>query len=625
MKLRIARIVPLIRMPRSLGFFDYLIPEGMDADIGELVTIPFRGRKLPGIVVEKPETSDVPEGRLKEIHEVIDVPPLGKAVVHTILQIAAHSLTSPATTAHAFVPTIPKRQQPPLEAPPGDVLLPEPPEDLPPLWKAAFEPGNSLLAYDDDKDRDAFLAAALHHAHTLKRPLLFIAPRTEIAKRFVKPFGDHGAFVTGQGAMTARWKAWLSSSNTSVVAGTALALFTPHTKPSVIIVDEEDASEHVRSDAAPRFDVRKAAEEIGKAWDCPVIFLSRTPSLLSWSRLGVSMRRIPALSALRTRTVTCDFGDEFRSKRFRPITEAFLVGLDAAMKEKKRAVIIMNRKGDSARLVCRDCRLTVSCKVCSLPLSVHGTTLSCPQCHHTEQTPDLCPGCHGSRLAGSGAGITRVVEFLKERYPDARVDTFTKESHAVGTLKADIILGTEYLMTHARERLVDDKAIGFVGTLSADTFLVRLSDAMTAEREFRRLRSLTLLAASHDLPAYLQTSEPELPLYAMLAMKPENWYRQELEDRKSADFHPFSSIGRIIATDANHDKLKKEAEALAAKLKHENTFTIFEVRIIRSGRRSKAWIGITFHEADASSVRACMRQALPETWGYDPAPYEPIT
>lgn len=620
---RYVRITPFVRMPRSLGFFDYALPDGMEAEPGEIVLAPFRGRKMPGLVVAVSDRTEVPKNRIKEIHDVLDAPPLSEATVSTILEIAETSLTSPATTTHALLPTVPKRKVPHEGTSPE--WAPEEPPEIPPLWHDALEtPGIALLAHDLPEDRERLIRAALAHAHASGRPLLFIAPRIDVAKAFVTPFGDAAALITGEGAMTARWKAWMSAADRPIVAGTALALFAPIPKPSVILVDEEDATEHLRTDASPRFDVRRAAETMANAWNIPLVFLSRAPSVALWSRLGQGVRLLPKTAPKRVRTVICDFGDEFRSKRFRPVTEPFLLALDRAYADGKRAAVVVNRKGDAARLACRDCRSIARCGNCSATLAVHGATLVCPRCRAEEAVPDLCPSCHGARLAGSGAGIETVASFLAERYPDAKIRTFTKETHPEDALTADIVLGTEYLMTHAHMGLLNDDRLGFVGTLSADTFLVRLTDPLTPEHEYRRLRRLGLLAAAHDLPLHLQTSEPELPLYAMLATDPKTWYRLELEDRKTAGIHPFEGFSRLVATGTDHDKLKGEAERLASELKPLTTHIIHEVRIVRSGRMSKAWIGLTFPFGSEADVRAALKGRIPEQWGYDPAPHHPI-
>ncbi|WP_301098994.1 primosomal protein N', partial [Otariodibacter sp.] len=64
--IRIALPVPLFR------YFDYLLPEMMEVVVGARVAVPFGRQRKIGIVVEFPESSDLPLEKLKPIDEVLD-------------------------------------------------------------------------------------------------------------------------------------------------------------------------------------------------------------------------------------------------------------------------------------------------------------------------------------------------------------------------------------------------------------------------------------------------------------------------------------------------------------------------------------------------------------------------
>ena len=71
---RVALDVPLHR------FFDYIVPETealSDSDLGRLVRVPFGQKSRIGIIVELPQSSDLPVARLKSIEAVLrDIPAL---------------------------------------------------------------------------------------------------------------------------------------------------------------------------------------------------------------------------------------------------------------------------------------------------------------------------------------------------------------------------------------------------------------------------------------------------------------------------------------------------------------------------------------------------------------------
>ena len=67
--LRVALDVPLTRL------FDYALPEGTSAEVGDRVVVPFGNRQRVGVVLERAAHSDVPAARLKPIVGVRDDAP----------------------------------------------------------------------------------------------------------------------------------------------------------------------------------------------------------------------------------------------------------------------------------------------------------------------------------------------------------------------------------------------------------------------------------------------------------------------------------------------------------------------------------------------------------------------
>ena len=59
--MQIARVIPLLRLPRGLHFFDYAIPETLSGVlVGAVVRIPFRAQKIYGVVISIEKKSASP-------------------------------------------------------------------------------------------------------------------------------------------------------------------------------------------------------------------------------------------------------------------------------------------------------------------------------------------------------------------------------------------------------------------------------------------------------------------------------------------------------------------------------------------------------------------------------------
>ncbi len=66
-----------VALPSPLRrLFDYLLPDTLEAPVGTRVEVPFASRRLIGVVVAHPETSDQPQDKLKAVMRVLDEAPL---------------------------------------------------------------------------------------------------------------------------------------------------------------------------------------------------------------------------------------------------------------------------------------------------------------------------------------------------------------------------------------------------------------------------------------------------------------------------------------------------------------------------------------------------------------------
>ncbi|SNV26470.1 primosomal protein N' [Actinobacillus suis] len=86
---RVALPVPLHR------YFDYLLPPFLSAVKGVRVEVPFGNQTKIGVVVDFPETSDVPEEKLKPIKTVLDLEPIFDDEIWTLLSWAARYYHAP--------------------------------------------------------------------------------------------------------------------------------------------------------------------------------------------------------------------------------------------------------------------------------------------------------------------------------------------------------------------------------------------------------------------------------------------------------------------------------------------------------------------------------------------------
>lgn len=87
--IRVALAVPLMRC------FDYLLPDGMAAEVGVRVFVPFGTQTRVGVVVDFPEQGDLPTEKLKPIIDVLDERAVFGAPLWKLLHWAANYYQAP--------------------------------------------------------------------------------------------------------------------------------------------------------------------------------------------------------------------------------------------------------------------------------------------------------------------------------------------------------------------------------------------------------------------------------------------------------------------------------------------------------------------------------------------------
>ena len=95
-------------MNSALGPLDYRVPHGMAVEPGSLVVAPLGPRQLLGVVWEPermPSDAEVGDNRLRNLIDVLPVPPLSDAMRRLIEWTADYYLASPVSVARMALPS----------------------------------------------------------------------------------------------------------------------------------------------------------------------------------------------------------------------------------------------------------------------------------------------------------------------------------------------------------------------------------------------------------------------------------------------------------------------------------------------------------------------------------------
>ena len=388
--------------------------------------------------------------------------------------------------------------------------------------------------------------------------------------RFKRRFGNlvavlHSGLSTGE-----KYDEWrkIQRGEVKVVVGARSAVFAPFKNIGLIIIDEEHEGSY-KQEEMPRYHARDVALKRASYHHCPVILGSATPSLETFARAKrdvytlltlksrVNQRALPEVSIV-------DMREEMRGGNRSMFSELLFEKLKERVEKGEQSVLMLNRRGHSSFVMCRNCGLVVTCPNCDVSMTFHRvqSQMKCHYCGLEEGVPNVCPDCGSDHIRYFGTGTQKVEEELGKLMPHARVirmdvDTTSRKGAHEALLKrfedgqADILLGTQMIA-----KGLDFPKVTLVGVLSADTML-HLPDFRSSERTFQLLTQVSGRAGRHELPGevVIQTYTPEHYSIQLASEQDyEGFFMREMFLRKQNDYPPYYYIA--LLTVSHEDVLK---------------------------------------------------------------------
>ena len=408
----------------------------------------------------------------------------------------------------------------------------------------------------------------IQHALAQGKSALMLVPEIsltpQIVRQFKARFGDQVALLHSALSDGERYDEWrrIEKGDAQVVVGARSAIFAPIKNLGVIIMDEEHETSYKQEDM-PRYHARDVAQWRGQYHHCPVVLGSATPSLESraraqkgvyqWLRLT---KRINGKDLPHVQLV-----DMRQAGRYAPttdISQELATEIQKKLALNEQVVLMLNRRGYSSFLMCRECGEVLKCPNCDISLTYHKDTnsLKCHYCGHEEPVPQVCPNCHSKAVRYFGTGTQRVEKELTELFPTARIlrmdvdTTRRKGAHErildeFGKHHADILLGTQMIA-----KGLDFPNVTLVGVLNADTSL-GLPDFRASERTFQLLTQVSGRAgrAEKEGNVLIQTYNPDhYAIQYAQRQDYEHFFGKEMQVRHQGGYPPYYYTIQITAS-----------------------------------------------------------------------------
>ncbi len=448
-------------------------------------------------------------------------------------------------------------------------------------------------------------------------PEISLTPQT--VTRFRGRFGDQVAVLHSALSEGERYDEWrqLRAGNKRIAVGARSALFAPLPDLGAIVVDEEHDGSYKQSDA-PRYHARDLAVVRSAMAGAVCVLGSATPSLESWSNAGrgkfalttlterVGGGRLPAvrvvdLRELRRRVepegrgrtpATSERGDARASDKS-ILSDSLVDAVRERLRRSEQVILLLNRRGYSSFVQCRECGDVRRCVQCSVSLTFHRLSgrLLCHHCRYEEPTPERCARCGSYDLSFKGLGTEQVERVVAETFPAARlarmdVDTTSgrwAHHEILGRVErgeVDVLMGTQMIA-----KGLDFPRVTLVGVVNADVG-IHLPDFRASERTFQLLSQVAGRAGRSVLAGevIVQTSLPDhYAIQAALTHDYAGFAERELEERRRPAYPPWVRLTNVLVSSPDRDVAATTAQRCAEWLASRLTVGGATPRARRSG------------------------------------------
>src|SRR5258708_1374110 len=203
------------------------------------------------------------------------------------------------------------------------------------------------------------------------------------AANLYRIFGEQVAILHSALSNDERAEQWhrIHNGDARIVVGTRSAVFAPVKDLALVVIDEEHDSSY-KQEETPRYNARDVAVMRGKLTAAAVVLASATPSLEPYHnaregnykpielRERVQQGPLPEVEVLDMRLEFQLTGEE------KVFSRALVEEVQERLSASEQAIILLNRRGYSAVVLCRSCGEKLQCVNCAVALTHHKSGLS---------------------------------------------------------------------------------------------------------------------------------------------------------------------------------------------------------------------------------------------------------
>ncbi|MBU0707456.1 primosomal protein N' [Patescibacteria group bacterium] len=557
-----AHVIPCLRLPRALGFFDYQIPSDFsnEVKVGSIVFISFRNLKIHGVVINISSKSNSPTRYVKPIEKVLSNIKFTKNQIELLLSFSETFFIAPATALVLVLNTLPRKD---IEFKKSLLKFKKSKTSNGPYIK-----NDSLLLYNDIDIKEDYIYKLTKSYISNNKSVLLVSPEIRLVNQWQNKLKSFSPFIFHrQLPRLSFWNNYLNLQNNkvSLSIGTRTTMFMPFQNLGLIIIDDEDNSNHRQAEQNPRYHTAQAAELLQTTMKCNILYTSEIPRLTTYYKtIKKNLELIDLRKPIVPKNVSLtDLKQEKKLGNYLPFSVKLQNKIKNIIINNKKIFLFINKTGESSSLTCQDCGHVFTCPHCQKPYTIYllnknKQELVCHLCENRVEVKLICTKCHGTNLKKSGWGIQKIENDLNDLFKNTSIKTISSIS-SWQALKSRPTIGLGTKKVCVPEVLDKYDAIGII---NADTIL-SLPDYSSAETTFRLICRMTNFFAKRDKDIIIQTFHPDnyaINLASKLSL--EEFYTTELDNRKAFNYPPSMKIVKLMIKDKKEKLIEKEAEKL---------------------------------------------------------------
>jgi len=429
-----------------------------------------------------------------------------------------------------------------------------------------------------------FYIRSIRSALSLGKQIIILIPSEtdlmKLANPLIKEFKDRILVHVEKKDMKNNFIQWMQikDSRYDIIIGKRSAVFLPVKKLGLIIIDQEQDA-LFKEERSPRYHAGKIAIKRAEIELFPIILHSHSPTLETFREIKNKhfIKVCPNKKIVEGNQVENKIIDMTLEKsKKKVISYQLQQSIVKTLKNNKKVILFLNRRGFSNFLLCNSCGYIPTCPHCQNSFTCHytenhTTILVCHACGKKIGMLHVCPKCGSKEIRTLGIGTQQLEDEIKKMFTRSHIkrldrdiiknnDDYVNIVDSFNKGEIDILIGTQMAVKGVSYENV--KLLGFV---SADTIL-NLPDFRSGEKTFQMIKVINSSFRKDDSTkeVIIQTFNPNHHCFSALKKRKDNlFYKTELSLRKELEYPPYTHIIKMEIKGEKKKDVLRDAQYFA--------------------------------------------------------------